>query len=647
MNPTRTDGRPGGRLGRRWAAAGVFLVGLLGAVGPSAAETKALSGGSDELLVEAQSLLADRRLGELAVRMDGRILELLEGEGVEGAALTRLTAYRQFAALFRRLGRVEGRERATLRWLLAGRETERLLETFVLALSPQDDPEAALRVLARLYAEHGRSVAEFPELATALAVVYDAREDMSGESADAPDPAVASRLFSYYVRGRRSMRLDATSLPWPLSVFTVYNEVDEADLPWALRQFAGRQNIRDLYLDLALVERSSADDVVRGRPERWARGGREGGVAMTRLREIAASGGDTRERALYAVSVARALGIPAAVMLEASDTGRVLGWPALLELRDGRWTFDSDPKRFPELHGFGGQTMDPQAFRVISDAELGLLPRLLNTPAADRARALALVRLTQARQVENADGGRGSGDADDEPTRGRPLLLSDDEGRPDHTRRLTLLLAAAELSPGCREAWAAVREMGRRGEMTAAGLEEAVGAVGRLLVERHPDFALEVLLDAMSFRGSREQILLLDRVRRWFSGRPALLVKLHVRRADLLADSGRVAEALQHYAAVLEVAADAGPAAVEAMQRVDALLRRQGELPRLLSVYRQTWTSMAMPTSGSESARSTNWYRIGEAYAGLLEEMGMGPQARQVRQRLEVLERTGVQRGRR
>lgn len=601
-------------------------------------------GAIDELRLEAQALFAERRLDELVRRVDGRLLAKLQIEPLPEAGLTRLMAYRQFGVLFHRLGRVEGPEREVLAWLLSGSETAALFETLTLAIGPTDDPQAVLGILTRLYTDHGRSVAQFPELATALAVVYDAAADLPGESASASDPAVASRLFGYYLRARRSLRVDTPTLPWPLAVFVVLNEVDEADLPWALRQFAGRQNLRDLYLDLALVEGSGTNAAVRGRESR---------AAPTRLRQIAARGGDSRERALYAVSVARALGLPATVVLEAADTGRVLGWPALLELRRGRWTFDTDTQRFPELRGFGGQAIDPQTFSVISSAELSILPQLLTTRPADRQLALAWVRLAMAERFDDRFGSaRGHDDLGRRPAR-RDWLVSTDPGGaetlprgPDHRRRLELVLAAAGRSPGCRQAWSALREMGRRGEIEEEGVELAMARTGQLLAQTYPDFALDVLTDVVAFRGTREQLTLLDRTRRWFAGHAATLIRLHLRRADLLAESGRVAEALTHYAEILEVASDAGPAAVEAMDRVEKILRDQGDLNRLVSVYRQAWTNMAVPVTGSESARSTNWYRLGERYANLLDELGRPVQARQVRQRLEVLERTGVQRGR-
>lgn len=585
-----------------------------------AAAAIAKSAPVDPLMLEAQSLLADRQVLDIARRAEAALEPLLDDlKRADPDQIVRLTTLRQFGVLFDRVGRVEGPERETLAWLLSGRRTDRLFKTLMLGIGPADSPDSFLGVVSRIRQDHRDKPADFAELTTALAVVYDAAEDMSGETARPPDPVAASRLFAFYTNARSSLQIDPVALPWQLGVFVVHNQVTEADLAWAISRFAGRQKLRDLYFDVPNVEDGRVNPPAQ----------RRGAPAQTRLQQLAANGGSTQDRALYAVSIARALGVPATTLYDSGEDGRIRAWVAVLELRDGVLFFDTNPSAFEEFKGLSGQTLDPQTHRVISEGELGLLVEFRDIPEEDRLASLAMVRLATAERA----GQRGQ------------YLVRLPTGEPDHAKRLDLLLRAIDLAPANRDAWAALRALGRAGQMDEVSLDQVLAAIERRLAPRFPGFALDVMVDAMSWRGTREQLATLDKARGMFRNSPPTLMRLQLVRGDLLADAGRTRQALAAYATLLDAANDAGQLAVQAMERVDRMLRESGDLAALVSTYQRVWTRMPIPRAAGVT-ESTAWFRIGTAYASVLEETGQTTAASQVLQRLSVLmNETDVRRG--
>lgn len=591
---------------------------------------------ADHRLLEAQSLLADRRPAEIARRADRELSRLLENvtspeDLPDLDLLKRLCVLKEFGDAVTRLGRLEGRERETAAWLLA---RPALLETLMTAASPGDSPDAMLRIVSRIRADHGEKPDEWAELTTALAVVYDADPDMSGEGARGPDPERVSRLFAYYVNARDRMRFDLRTLPWALQVFVVECMVSEDELAWALGRYSRRGSISDIYLDVRYEENPTytpAPGAARSQP--GLAGGRYGrlrgdagigamaGIDAT-LEQLARGGGQTRAQAYFAVSVWRALGIPSAIYVGQGSDGDVRAWGAVLEVVNGRPRFDTEVGRWEEFKQISGQTYDPQPHELMGEDDLTVLTELAATKPADRVRAYALARL-----AESGDRGRS-----EIPTAARVALLTE----------------SVRLSPGNRAAWAGLRAMGRASDLSVQQTDRVLERVTRELAPRYPELAVDVTRDVVSWRGTREQIESLDKLRPALSGRPDLQVKLVLARADLLLEAKRDREALAAYGWVLDRAADFGPQAVEAMRKVDALLREKREGPALLSTYRRVWTRIPVPGS-SGAIRFTAWHQIGTGYAAILEESGDRTAAENLRQRLRQAEDNGtggVRRGR-
>ena len=82
-----------------------------------------------------------------------------------------------------------------------------------------------------------------------------------------------------------------------------------------------------------------------------------------------------------------------------------------------------------------------------------------------------------------------------------------------------------------------------------------------------------------------------------------------------------------------------GPIALDAMGRIDAMLRQAGKMPELVEHYKTAWTHMAMPEA-SGYVSTTPWYIMGDRYAAALEETGDKAGAGEVRKKIRGLDKS-------
>ena len=107
------------------------------------------------------------------------------------------------------------------------------------------------------------------------------------------------------------------------------------------------------------------------------------------------------------------------------------------------------------------------------------------------------------------------------------------------------------------------------------------------------------------------------------------------RKGDALQKLSKPVDALRLYEQVLKASLQYGPIALDAIARVDALLRPAGKMRDLAEHYRVAWTRMTVPEA-SGYAWTTPWYIMGDRYAKLLEETGDHPGANKVRQSIRA-----------
>ena len=167
------------------------------------------------------------------------------------------------------------------------------------------------------------------------------------------------------------------------------------------------------------------------------------------------------------------------------------------------------------------------------------------------------------------------------------------------------------------------------------------GVIERFAVGRYDDFAFKSLTTFVAAQTPEAQLESLDRVARLFPDRPDLLADLALRKGDAMRDSGRPVDALHLYQEVLEVALHYGPLSLEAIERVDTMLRGAGRMRELAEHYRIAWTHMKTPESSGYIA-TTPWYIMGDRYAKVLAETGDTGGAAKVRDTLKAHDRSAT-----
>jgi hypothetical protein len=328
------------------------------------------------------------------------------------------------------------------------------------------------------------------------------------------------------------------------------------------------------------------------------------------LPNIQRLGGVCKDQAYFAAETCRAYGIPATVCAGQSGAGEGFhAWVGLLGVARGRARWDFQTARYPE-HGFwSGTVIDPQTGQTLTDGEVAMSAEWCAVAPAKRLASLAL-----ARSLDLVEPGR----------------------------RVAVCKAALEASPGNQEAWAALVDECSKPQTPPETVQQVAGVIRRFAVGRYDDFAFKSFMTLIGAQKPEEQPAALDQVSRLFPDRPDLLAELALRKGDALRDASRPVDALRLYEGVLETALHYGPLALEAMARVDGMLRPAGKTRELIEHYRVAWTHMTVPEASGYVA-TTPWYIMGDRYARALEEAGDAAGAQDVRRQIEARDRSKPQ----
>ena len=505
------------------------------------------------------------------------------------AAIVRLASLRAFAKRLADAKLPATGDAETLEWLV---KHPSLGPLFLTALSDRDNPTRAIAALSAARSRLGAAVEQCPDLVVAACLVWDGpnREDQTPEQAT----RAGCDVLAHLIDNRRTMRLDLKALPWPVLAYLVDSRATPEDRRWAISGYRLPPEPGRAYFAIRYDEAGFASGRFRGGDD---------AKAYT-LANILRLGGVCKDQAYFAAEVCRAAGIPAAVCTGQSGEGEGFhAWVGTLRVERNRAAWDFRSGRYPEHGLWSGAVVDPQTGEALTDGEVAMSAEWCFVPVDRRLLSLALTK---------------SLDLVAEPP-----------------ARLALAKAAIEAAPGNRQAWAALADQCVQPGTPLATLKDVSAVVERFAVGRYDDFAFKFFLALIGGRTTDEQLNLLDRASRFFPSRPDLLAELALRKGDVLRKAGRSDEALRLYEGVLEEALAYGPLALNAIGRVDAMLREAGKTRDLPPRYRHAWTRMAVPQA-SGYVSTTPWYVMGERYAKLLEETGDKPTAAKVLQTIRA-----------
>jgi hypothetical protein len=207
----------------------------------------------------------------------------------------------------------------------------------------------------------------------------------------------------------------------------------------------------------------------------------------------------------------------------------------------------------------------------------------------------------------------------------------------DPSRKAPSYMQAINLSPGNRQAWLELANLGAKNKLTAQQSKELKDVITQFAVRRYPDFAFAVLKQSISGRGYEQQLEALDEIGKMFDQtRPDLLANLDAEKAELLQKSHHPAEAMAIYGDAIERYGSSGAVAMDLMEHIDTFLRETGDLARLADIYQYVWQHQAQPEP-SAYVQITPFFLLGERYEQVLKDLDETNDVQVVRARLDSL----------
>jgi tetratricopeptide (TPR) repeat protein len=535
---------------------------------------------------DALKAAANNTLPVFAKQVEDSLHRELTQKKLDDQAVIRLASLRVFARRLATL-KTSPEDAKTLEWLVKHPTLGPLLLT---SLSPRDNPARVLSILTALRGTFGKSIEQYPDLTVAIAVVWDtpSRDDQSPEQST----QAARDLFAHLTQNRNALRFDPQLLPWPILIYLVDSRATPQERQWALNSYRLPADPGRAYFQIRY-------DMSSFHSGQW---GGASGQPYT-LANIQRLGGVCKDQAHFTAEVCRAYGIPATVCTGASGAGEGFhAWVGLLKINQNRAVFDFDTARYPD-HGFwSGTVIDPQTGQKLADSEVAMAAEWCAVPAPRRLLSLAI-----STSLDLLDG----------------------------QDRIKACKAALEAGPANQQAWSTLVNDCTQPQTPTETLKEVSAVIERFAVGRYDDFAYKSFTTLIASRPPEDQLNLLDRAARLFPDRPDLLADLALRKGDALQKSSRPIDALRLYDQVLEVSLRFGPLALEAIARVDAMLRPAGKMRDLTERYRTAWRKMPVPEA-SGYAWTTPWYIMGDRYAKTLEESGDKTGAGKVRQQIHA-----------
>lgn len=560
----------------------------------------------DPRLLRARELAREGRVGQVARGAEPRLRELLDNIAAANPdELILLASLREFGRYFERVrGQLAPGQVDTLAWLPA---QPRLFPVLMMNATTGDPPDRVLEVLRLLRADFRLQLDDHAELAAATALVWDAPERFGGAGGAAAgdeevkvDPAVVAGVFRHFLTGARQLRFDPRKTPAELLVYVVDVSLGEEELRWATGRYGPRADVAATFFDVPYRPGATYD---RDRDFLTE----QSYVLPNLLRR----GGACADAAYFASQVAKAAGVPSAPCRAAASVGAGDGeqpaWVAYLQPRAGgggggggggaAWNV----ARYPEHGGWPGEVVDPQTYETLPDAEVAVIAGLAGTTPRDRQASVALHKVI-----------------DLVPQEDRPAMLA----------------RSAELSPCNRRPWFDLADLASAQKLTEAQVKTMEEMVQKHLARPYPQFAVEVRLRMIKERAPDQYAAEVKRLAAAFPDRPEIAAQVKLAGIDRDIEAARRTAAVEQLIDLLRRHGQSGPVLLAAVSRLDPLLRKLEDLPKLEAVYRELFNAMPRP-SPRRHARTTPYYRIAQRYADLLDETKQPQAAQAVRTKMQ------------
>jgi hypothetical protein len=522
------------------------------------------------------------------------------------------------------------------------RASDELARTLAFLVKPEDDPARVYGVLHRLHTASPKNVQAFPALAAAISVVHDVPIRAKAAPQDAPRTIDPVAIFDFYTRNAAQMTLSPRTAPAELLIHVVDTAAEVPELQWALTKHRGDRMAHKRYNDLQY----DTAHFKYNKPKKIA-------AHPYTLENLRRHGGVCEEQAYFAGHVAKATGTPS-IYISGRGPGLSHAWVGVLLQQGSSPSWYMEEGRHDEYKDLRGTVTDPQTQTRVPDDQIALSARLARTSPADRHAAQAYVdaarRLfTLATPASPTTGPLAGPTRNPFAIRGErppwppPMEVPEGAALPkaqaaDDAQALALLQTAADAAPAMPAVWLTLADVAQAGRLGRPERLRWFDAFFTAVGADHPDFGYTILSTMIaSVEDPAEQAAAWDWVTKRYHQRKDLCAQALIGRGNGWRKAGKHHEAYTSYMEAVTRYSNDAAEAMSALAHAENLLKEGGRESHIIDMYKIAFQRTRRPSGVSpQFFRQSNFYRIGDRYATLLEAAGRGNEAQRIRNQLKA-----------
>ncbi len=486
----------------------------------------------------------------------------------------------------------------------------------------RDNPSEVIRVAMELMSERREQVAKYPALAAAICVVHDMPAG-SGYTRrineNNPVGGNPLEIFDFFVSNASTMRIKPDALPALNLVYVVDVSESVNQLQWAHDRYRTNPDIGSRFFEIEY----DTEHYRQGKAKKVTQAGNYC------LESIQKHGGVCADQAYFAMSVAKACGIPSGyIVAQGADVSHA--WVGYLDVKGRRADWDFTAGRYPEYQRLRGNVMNPQTGERISDGRLGILGTIATTDSEKIHASMAAGYIVERMNIQawqpsseiELDAKGNARKARTNSTKDRLSFL-----------RLTLTQAA-----GVTDAWDRVTQMVEAGELDRKQLDVWSRAVMKLAGNAHQDFSYDFLVDLISgVEDPQQQHEMWEWAFGQFRLRPDLAAGIRFQQGQLWAENDKPDMAWIAYQDVLDKFLNDGPMSDSAISAMGKLLSKNGKRDAYLKLLQDTAKKVNRPEQmGDNFAKQSNYYNIHWRIVKELEYHNRNQEAKQIRNMINM-----------
>jgi len=491
-----------------------------------------------------------------------------------------------------------------------------------LLISDKDKPKEVIRVAIELMENHPDKVEAYSALAAAICVVHDLPKGISYSvqvNENSPKGASALEIFEFFINNSRSMYIQPDRLPAIdlVHVVDISEKIDQ--LEWAIKSYGTSPGIDQRFFEIVY----DTEHFTQGKPKRVTTAG------DYCLESIKKHGGVCADQAYFAMSVAKACGIPSGyVFARGADVSHA--WVGYLEVRGRRAEWNFEAGRYPEYQKLRGNMLNPQTGEYISDGRVGILGQAAQSTLEQVHHAMAAQKVVNRmnegywRAVEQMDL-----DTKGNERKARTSSVND---------RLALLRTTLSSCAGVPRAWDMVTDIAKSGDMDEKNLDTWSRAALQLAGKTHQDFSFDFLSELISTIDDADRQ---HKMWEWafgqFRTRPDLAAAVRFEQGELWDKHNNPEYAWLAYQDVLDKFLNDGPMSVQAVQALGNLLIKNDKRDAYLKLLEDTARKVLRPQDmGTNFAKQSNFYQINRLLVLEMEYHNRNNDAKRLRDMIDM-----------